>query len=164
MRLIVDTREQRPYSFEGPRYDGVTIERCALNVGDYSLAGLTDKVSVERKSVDDLAQSVARARERFERELQRAQALDAFCVVVEGTYEQIAKGLYGPRVWPKAILQSLCAFTARYGTPFFLAGSRTAAEYVCFSFLRQYLEGTRRRLDAIVNAHDMAENRQEMAF
>lgn len=39
MRVIVDSREQAPFPFRGPRYEGVTVEVGALSVGDYSLAG-----------------------------------------------------------------------------------------------------------------------------
>lgn len=48
MRVIVDSREQAPFPFRGPRYEGATVEVGTLSVGDYSLAGLADKVAVER--------------------------------------------------------------------------------------------------------------------
>ena len=51
MRVIVDSREQAPFPFRGPRYEGVTVEVGTLSVGDYSLAGLADKVAVERKEL-----------------------------------------------------------------------------------------------------------------
>ena len=38
MKLLRDTREQAPYTFD--RYQGVTVERAALQTCDYSLAGL----------------------------------------------------------------------------------------------------------------------------
>ena len=37
-----------------------------------------------------------------------------------------------------------------------LSGSRAAAEYTAWGFLRQYLEGARKRWAAIVKAHDAA--------
>lgn len=40
MRIIQDSREQAPYAFAGPRYEGVEVEAGTLTVGDYSLAGL----------------------------------------------------------------------------------------------------------------------------
>lgn len=83
MRVIVDSREQAPFPFRGPRYEGVTVEVGTLSVGDYSLAGLADKVAVERKELSDLVACLGRERERFERELARGAALDAFCVVVD---------------------------------------------------------------------------------
>lgn len=54
MRIIQDSREQAPYAFAGPRYEGVEVEAGTLTVGDYSLAGLADRVAVERKELTDL--------------------------------------------------------------------------------------------------------------
>lgn len=156
MRLIVDSREQSPFSFKGPRYEDVTVEVGTLTVGDYSLAGLTDKVAVERKSLPDLVACLGRERERFERELQRGAALDAFAVVVEASWADLAGWKYRSKLQPHAACQSVLAFAGRYRLPFLFAGSRAAAEYVAWGFLRQYLEGARRRWSAIVKAHDAA--------
>ena len=156
MRVIVDSREQVPFAFSGPRYEGVTVEVGTLTVGDYSLAGLTDKVAVERKSLPDLVACLGRERERFERELQRGAALDAFAVVVEASWADLAGGKYRSKLQPHAACQSVLAFAGRYRLPFPFAGSRAAAEYVAWVFLRHYLEGARRRWAAIVKAHDAA--------
>ena len=153
MRIVVDTREQAPFHFVGQRYEDVAVESGALAVGDYSLAGLTDKVAVERKSLPDLVQCLGRERGRFDRELQRGAALEAFAVVVEGSWADLASGSYRGQLNPHAACQSVAAFMCRYRVPFLFAGSRAAAEYVCWSFLRQYLEGARKRLQAIVRAH-----------
>ena len=148
MRVIIDSREQAPFSFQGPRYEGVTVEVGGLSVGDYSLAGLTDRVAVERKSLPDLVMCLGRERERFERELARGAALDAFAVVVEASWADLAGGQYRSRLNPHAACQSVLAFV--------FAGSRAAAEYTAWGFLRQYLEGARKRWAAIVKAHDAA--------
>ena len=129
MRVIVDSREQAPFPFRGPRYEGVTVEMGALSVGDYSLAGLADRVAVERKSLPDLVMCLGRERERFERELARGAALDAFCVVVEASWADLAGGQYRSRMNPHAACQSVAAFMGRYRLPFLFAGSRPAAEY-----------------------------------
>lgn len=154
MRIVVDSREQAPFPFRGPRYDGVTVEVGALPTGDYSLAGLTDKVAVERKELADLVACLGRERERFERELQRGAALDAFAVVVEASWHDLAAGQYRSRLKPHAACQSVLAFAGRYRVPFLFAGSRAAAEYMTWGFLRQYLEGARKRWKMIVHAHD----------
>ena len=125
----------------------------ALGTGDYFLAGLTDKVAVERKELADLVACLGRERERFEREMQRAAALDAFAVVVEASWQDLAAGNYRSRLNPHAACQSVLAFAGRYRVPFLFAGSRAAAEYMAWGFLRQYLEGARKRWGAIVKAH-----------
>lgn len=156
MRIIVDTREQVPFGFAHPRY-AAQVEAGALTVGDYSLAGLADRVAVERKSLPDLVACLGRERERFERELQRAAALDAFMVVVEASWGELAQGNYRSALNPHAACQSVLAFQARYRVTFLFAGSRAAAEYAAWGFLRQYLEGARKRLQAVVKAHGDAE-------
>lgn len=152
MTVIVDSREQHPFTFQHERY-AVTVEVGTLTVGDYSLAGLPDRVAVERKSLSALVLCLGRERERFERELQRGAALDAFAVVVEASWAELAGGKYRSHLNPHAACQSVAAFMGRYRVPFLFAGSRAAAEYVTWSFLRQYLEGAKKRWKAIVKAH-----------
>ncbi len=151
MRIIADTREQAPFTFAHPRY-AAQVEAGALTIGDYSLAGLADRVAVERKSLPDLVACLGRERERFERELQRAAALDAFMVVVEAPWADLAQGQYRSALNPHAACQSVLAFQARYRVAFLFAGTRAAAEYATWGFLRQYLEGARKRLLAVVKA------------
>ena len=54
--------------------------------------------------------------------------------------------------FPDSACQSVAAFMARFGIPFLFAGSRAGAEYVAWSFLRQYAEGKRKELRAIEKA------------
>lgn len=91
MKIIIDTREQAPFAFRHERMDATT-EPGTLAVGDYSLAGLEDRVAVERKSLPDLVMCLGRERERFERELARGAALDAFAVVCEGSWLELSRG------------------------------------------------------------------------
>lgn len=151
MLIVVDTREQTPFEFRHEKYEATT-KQGTLSVGDYSLAGLEDKVAVERKSLSDLVLCLGRERERFERELMRGAALDAFCVVCEGSWLELARGEYRSQLKPHAACQSVLAFTARYRVPFMFAGGRSAAEYITWGFLRQYLEGARKRWRAIAKA------------
>ena len=155
MQIIVDSREQLPFTFSHERYD-VQIQQGTLAVGDYSLRNLEDKVAVERKSLPDLVQCLGRERSRFERELQRGMALDAFTVVVEASWSDLASGNFRSRINQHAACQSVLAFMARYRMPFLFAGSRAAAEYAAWGFLRQYLEGARKRWANIVKAHGEA--------
>jgi hypothetical protein len=153
MKIIIDSREQEPFTFRHTKYSGVEVMAGALSVGDYSLAGLQDMVAVERKSLPDLVLCLGRERDRFEREMQRAAALDAFAVVIEAAWGDLAGGGYRSKLNPHAACQSVLAFACRHRIPFFFAGGRLSAEYVCWGFLRQYLETARRRWGDIVKAH-----------
>jgi len=85
--------------------------------------------------------------------LQRAAALDAFAVVIEASWHDLAGGQYRSQLNPHSACQSVLAFTARYRVPFLFAGNRAGAEYACWGFLRQYLESARKRWSVIVKAH-----------
>ena len=150
MRVVVDTREQAPYDFAGaPVYAGTSVVQGSLQSGDYSIAGFEDMVACERKSLPDLVQCLGRERPRFARELERARGLEAFCVVVEGTFYELAHGDYRSQLNPHAAVQSVSAFLARWRTPFVFAGSRPAAEYAVWSFLHQWLQGRVHELKAV---------------
>ena len=60
---IIDTREQQPLALELDTVPGT------LATGDYSVHGLEDLLTVERKSLDDLLGCMTSGRPRFEREL-----------------------------------------------------------------------------------------------
>src|SRR5271157_5454194 len=63
--LVVDTREQNPFDFS--RFPGwfSGIERRALKLGDYSIAGLEEVCVVERKDLADLVRSLTTERNVF---------------------------------------------------------------------------------------------------
>src|SRR5450631_1233202 len=69
--LVVDTREQNPFDFS--RFQGWFngIERRALKLGDYSIAGLEDLCVVERKDLSDLVRSFTVERKVFVARLRR---------------------------------------------------------------------------------------------
>ena len=147
MKILIDTREQRPFSFIGETGEPIPTERATLATGDYSLAGYADRVAVERKSLADLVACLCHERKRFERELERARELDAFAVVVESSWDDLAAGRYRSRLNPHSACQSVVAFSVRFGTPFFFAGSRKGAEYTTVSFLRQFQKQEKRRAE-----------------
>ena len=147
LRIVVDTREQAPFTFA--RFPDVEILRETLKTGDYSLAGLQDGVAVERKELGDLIACLTHERPRFERELARGREMiqtgGLFSVMVEATWEDVARGRYRSRMHPQAALQSILAFHARYGVAFILAGNRTAAEYLTHGLLAKFAREVERQ-------------------
>jgi ERCC4-type nuclease len=55
--LLVDTREQNPFNFSRFARRFAEIEKRALQLGDYSVAGLEDIRVVEREDPSDLVRS-----------------------------------------------------------------------------------------------------------
>lgn len=153
LAVIVDSREQAGFTFTGaPIYAGTTVETGTLSTGDYSIKGLESLVACERKSLPDLVACLGREHDRFERELERGRGLEAFCVVCEGSWQELAQGQYRGLLRPHSACQSIAAFMARLRVPFWFCGSRSAAEYCCWSFLRQFAEGKRKQLKALEKA------------
>ncbi|MFZ5427193.1 MAG: ERCC4 domain-containing protein [Thermodesulfobacteriota bacterium] len=137
LRVVVDTREQRPFAFNHAQY-AAEVTTGTLRTGDYSLAGLEHCVAVERKSLDDLIGCLTVGRDRFERELDRARSLECFAVVIEATLDDVARHRYTSRMSPHSALQSILAFQVRYGVPFVWAGSRGGGEYVTYWTLEKF--------------------------
>ena len=152
MRIIIDSREQTPYSFSGDKYNDVVLKVGTLQTGDYSLVGFTDAVSIERKSLNDMASTLTRGRDRFERELQRSRSLDFFALVIEADMNQVARYEYRSKMDPKAFIQSLFAFQVRYGLNIVWSGNRERGEYVTYSLLQKYVVEQEKRVNAINNA------------
>ena len=68
----------------------------------------------------------------------------------------MAEGRYRSRMKPHAALQSVLAFTVRYGCPFIWCGNRAGAEYATYHLLRHYLREAQERLRAVLKAHGSA--------
>lgn len=85
-RIIIDTREQLPYAFDG--YD---VLRNGLKTGDYSIEGHEDRVCVERKSKADAWGVVGGGRKRFVRELERMREYERAAIVIECTLAEFAR-------------------------------------------------------------------------
>ncbi|MDR0881610.1 MAG: ERCC4 domain-containing protein [Candidatus Adiutrix sp.] len=152
MKIIVDTREQKPFTFEGR--EAVEVVVGTLATGDYSLVGLEDRVALERKSLADLVGCLTGSnRDRFERELARGRGLDYFAVIIENGFEELTAKQYHSNLNPHAAAQSILAFQVRHRVPFIWAGNRRAAEYSCYWLLSKYLREAEARYKAIIKAH-----------
>ena len=151
MLIVVDSREQNPFTFDNQDCEVTT---GSLTTGDYSLIGLEDRVALERKSLADLVGCLTGGgRERFERELNRGRALDYFAVVIEAGFSELTAKQYRSNLNPHAAAQSIIAFQVRHGVPFLWAGSRRAAEYLTYWTLAKYLREAAKRYESIVKAH-----------
>jgi len=150
VKIVVDSREQAPFSFAN--YDAEVVEG-ALTAGDYSLVGLESLVAVERKSLPDLVACLGRERPRFERELERLRGFESAAVVVESPMSALALGEYRSALNPKAAYESVVAFMCRYRLTFYFAQDRRGAERFTYSFLRHFIRTVERRYEAVVKVY-----------
>jgi DNA excision repair protein ERCC-4 len=140
--VVVDTREQEPYSFDSER---VAIVRRALPAGDYSIEGIEDRVAVERKTLDDFVTTVIRQRDRFHCELRRLAEYDAACVVVEANLTDVIGGRYRSGAHPHAILGAILSIVVDHGLPVFFCSDRQAAAWFTEGYLLRCHEMIGRR-------------------
>lgn len=129
--IIIDTREQLPYSFPESK-------RARLATGDYSLEGLENKVAVERKSKGDLFGSLGGGRDRFQREFERMARMDYAAVVVEANLTDLLIAPERSRMSPRAVINSLVAWGIRYRVQIYLADTRVLANTLTFRILEKY--------------------------
>ena len=130
--ILIDTREQEGFSFDPVVAD---VERKALHAGDYSLTGLVDRVAVERKSLDDFASTVIHGRARFSLELKKLRAMEAACVVVEGSLADVLAGRYRGGAHPHSVFGAAVSVIVDAGVPVFFCSDRQIA---C-KFTQEYL-------------------------
>lgn len=127
--VIQDTREQTPLDLRPLR-----VQEGTLDTGDYSIYGLTQHITVERKSLQDLVMCVGRERERFEREIMRLMAYRAKVLVIEGSESQILLKQYRGDCHPNSIIGSVIGWQER-GLPVYWAGDALNASVFVQRFL-----------------------------
>ena len=129
--ITIDTREQQPYAFTG-----AVVQ--TLPTGDYSIVGLEDRVTIERKSKADAYGSLGGGRARFRREFERLAGYDYAVVVIEDTVPGFLHRPAHSKMNPKAALCSLLAWSVRYRVPVFFAGDREHARALTYKLLEMY--------------------------
>lgn len=114
MVVIIDTRETNPLWLPKPP-KGLTLMRGTLGTGDYSLRGLDDKLTIERKA-DDIYSFLTSEREQTKVKLARMQEYEFRALVIEiSEYELLYSPKFFTKISPEVIRQSLISFEIRYG-------------------------------------------------
>jgi ERCC4-type nuclease len=136
-RVIVDTREQNPLSFE--RFEGwfSGIEHRALQLGDYSIEGMEERCAVERKDLADLIQSFTGNRAVFLSRLRRLSELPHGLLVITASLKEIKSKYDFSAANPNQITQSLIAVLVGLRLPFICTETHELGEEIVASYLYQ---------------------------
>lgn len=130
--IIRDTREQDGCGWQfraSSNCDG--METAKLDVGDYTLKGLENKIMIERKTIGDLWGTLGREWDRFQRELERAKDHKLKFLIIEGTLGEIDRGYIYSKVPPENIHAKLISLQVKHGVHVIFAGRLDRArEYV----------------------------------
>lgn len=133
--IVIDTREQLPYSFEPDEFD---VVRRALPAADYSLDGHELSVAIERKTLDDFVATAIRYKDRFERELRLLSFMRFAAVVVEGSLDDVLEHRYSSHTHPNAVFGVAVAITVDFNVPVFFAGNREHARRLTAALLARF--------------------------
>lgn len=132
MIILIDTREKDEYTFG----DIVTL-RQKLDAGDYSIAGLEERVAIERKNLDDFVGTVIYQKERFHNELCALARMDFSAIIVEASLTDIFEHRYKSGVQPVSVIGAAVAIMVEYRVPVIFAGNRQLAAHVTMSILKR---------------------------
>jgi ERCC4-type nuclease len=132
--IAVDTREQSPFPLLG-----FATMRKTLRTGDYSILGLEDRVTIERKSYNDIWGSMSTGRQRFERCVKRLAEYERAAIVIECGLTQLATPHPQiQRTTPASVVGGLISWSCQYRLPIFWADTREQAERVTVRFLGSF--------------------------
>jgi ERCC4-type nuclease len=135
--LIVDSREQNPFSFARFRGWFAGVERRPLSLGDYSVAGMEDICTVERKDLADLVRSLTVERPTFIRRLQEMSRFPQRLLVITAALSQVKSPYAHSQANPNRITQSLIAALAGLAVPFLCVETHELGEEIVASYLYQ---------------------------
>jgi ERCC4-type nuclease len=135
--VVVDTREQNPFSFARFRGWFAGVKHKALAVGDYSIAGLEDIVTVERKDLPDLIHSFTSERRVFVNRLRRMRDYQHRLLVVTAALSEVKSPYGGLSLDPNRITQSLIAALVGAGVPFVCSETHELGAEITASYLYQ---------------------------
>lgn len=144
--VVIDTREQNPFNFE--RFEGwfAGVERRVLHLGDYSVSGLEDICTVERKDLADLVHAFTADRSVFVGRLKKMSTYPHKLLVITATLSSVKSPYPFSPCNPNRIVQTLIAALAGWGIPFVCTETHELGEEIVASYLYQvhlyhWLEG-----------------------
>jgi len=128
--IIIDTREQRPWTFP------TATVTAKLETGDYALAGAEDYLIIERKELSDLIGCIGRERRRFEMMLLRLGASTEHPhLIIEGSVGDVLNQRYLGEVRPNAVIGSLASWSLDHRVRCWFCDDRTSAQQVAYRLL-----------------------------
>ena len=135
--VVVDTREQNPFSFARFRGWFAGVEKRPLRVGDYSVAGLEEVCTVERKDLSDLVHSFTAGRPAFLARLREMSQYPQRLLVITAALSQVKSPYEHSPASPNQVTQSLIAALAGLRVPFLCVESHELGEEIVASYLYQ---------------------------
>lgn len=138
--IVIDSREQMAWDFSPYIGDEWTVATGTLTHADYSIQSLSDMISLERKSLQDIVMCCGSERDRFVRELLALRGYKCKAVIIEASMSEIDKGGWRGKVTPSQVTGSMASWMVKYNIPFICACNHELAAKTAFTILRKYYE------------------------
>jgi hypothetical protein len=137
--LLIDTRERTPFNFDGDE-DFAAIEHTKVDAGDYTLDGMQNIITIERKaSADELLNNFYENKERImaEFDLMKERGIKHKFIVVEQDLETVMnpqsyyinrskKNRRSPMVPVAVVMENLTNLMLEHNVHVIFAGSKAA--------------------------------------
>lgn len=123
--ILIDTRERTPWGFDPTLFDA---RRATLATGDYTVAGMEDRVAVERKSIGDIVNTVMHDWMRFRKELVRLSGFEFAAVIIEADVSDLFEHRYESDANPWSVWGRLNGIGIDHGINVTWWGSRKYCE------------------------------------
>lgn len=139
--IIIDTREQKPWTFENH-----TTANHKLDTGDYSIQGLENLVTIERKrNVAEIANNITES--RFQDVIDRLSKIKYSFILLEFDLQNvldypvgstIPKRLWSKiRITPAFLIKHLLELQLEHNIKVIFCGSSSNAEKMALSILKK---------------------------
>ncbi len=137
--VVVDSREKTPY-----RLAGIPQVVKKLEFADYSVKGFENKVSIERKNLEDFYGSIGKDRARFKRMLGRMQQAEFKGLVIEAYEDEIlSPELSYSSIHSNSVYSTIIALEVKYNLHVYY-GNRRDCENKLINWLVYFYRMKRR--------------------
>lgn len=141
--IIEDNQEKLPLPLT--QYLQHRVEREHLVCADYSIRGFHNwdnpGITFERKTPDDLANSLSQGRPKFYRLIKKMRQFEFRALLVECLRADIVAHNYRSDMQPQSILATLDALAVQCGLHVYWCGSPRGTAFQLDSIVRQYIRG-----------------------
>jgi ERCC4-type nuclease len=139
--IIIDTREQKPWSFENH-----AVANTKLDTGDYSIQGLENILCIERKrNVAEIANNITES--RFKDVIDRIKTYKFAFILLEFDIEDVLRYPIGStipkklwskiRISPQYIMKHLIDMQVEHNIHVIFCGNTSNAEKIALSIMRR---------------------------
>lgn len=153
--ILVDTREQHPFTFQGHLADAdqnhrpllIPVEHTHLgdSHGDYAIKGMDD-CFIERKSLDDAQGtflSHGERKENFIFTLEFLASIETSAVIIEASFQRtrdaiLSRGSRSKETLMTTLHGQVLAWTMDYRVPFIFCDTRRFAEETVLKIMRRH--------------------------